>query len=118
MTTSAPGRDAAAREAASYLEGIGFQVKDRDWHQPDGCLDIVAVDRDTLVVCVLKVSRRTSIGSRLESLSRTRRNLPRRLAARWLSEHGALYEQVRIDVIGLTWEGPGGFTIEHIRGVA
>ena len=117
MTTSAPGRDAAAREAASYLEGIGFQVKDRDWHQPDGCLDIVAADRDTLVVCVLKVSRRTSIGSRLESLSQARQNLLRRLAARWLSDHGTRYEQIRVDVIRVTGEGPGGFTIEHIRGV-
>jgi putative endonuclease len=117
MTTSVPGPDAAVQEAARYLEGVGFQVRDRNWHQPDGCLDIVAADRDTFVVCVLKVFSGTSGGSRLESLSRTRRNLLRRLAVRWLSEHGTRYEQIRVDVIGLAWKGPGGFTIEHIRGV-
>jgi putative endonuclease len=118
MTTSAPGRDAATREASNYLEGIGFQIRDRDWHQPDGCLDIVAADRDTLVVCFLKVSSGTGGGSPLESLSQARRSLLRHLAVRWLSEHGARYEQIRVDVIRVTSEGPGGFTIEHIRGVA
>ena len=38
-------------------------------------------------------------------------------AARWLSEHGKRYDQIRIDAVGLLQEGTGGFTIEHIRTV-
>jgi putative endonuclease len=41
----------------------------------------------------------------------------RRLAVQWLNAHGVRFEQIRIDVIGLLYEGTGGFTIEHIRGV-
>jgi len=118
MATSAPDRAAALQEATAYLQGVGFQVRDRDWHQPDGDLDIVAVDRATFVVCVLKVCSGTRYGAPLESLSRASRSRLRSLAVRWLSAHGTRFDQIRVDVIGVIWEGPGGFTIEHIRGVA
>jgi putative endonuclease len=118
MTTSAPGWDAALQEAARYLEGIGFRILDRDWRRLDGGLDIVAVDRHTFVVCVLKVSSGTRYRTPLELLSRAKRNLLRSLAIRWLNAHGMRFDQVRADVIGVIWGGSGGFTIEHIRGVA
>lgn len=118
MTTSAPDRASALQEATTYLQGIGFEVRDHDWNQPAGGLDIVAVDRATFVVCVLKVRSGTKYSAPLESLNQAKRDLLRRLALRWLSAHGVRYDQIRIDVIGLIWEGPGGFTIEHIRGVA
>ena len=56
MNTSAPDRAAAAKVAISYLDGIGIQVRDHDWKQPDGGLDIVAFDRHVLVACVVKVA--------------------------------------------------------------
>ena len=42
----------------------------------------------------------------------------RRLAAQWLSAHGVRFDQIRIDVLGLLRDGSGGFTVEHVRGVA
>ena len=35
----------------------------------------------------------------------------------WLTAHGVRFDQIRIDVVGLLYEGTGGFTIEHVRGV-
>jgi hypothetical protein len=34
-----------------------------------------------------------------------------------LNAHGVRFDQVRIDVVGLVYDGTGGFSVEHIRGV-
>jgi putative endonuclease len=103
--------------AAEYLQGCGFRILDRNWRSADGEIDIVAVERQVLVIC--EVKSRTSVrhGSPLEAVSRAKRSRLRRLAVQWLNAHGVRFDQVRIDVVGLTYEGTGGFTIEHIRGV-
>ena len=116
MSTRANDRAQALAAAISYLKGIGFQVRDHDWNQADGSLDIVAADQGTLVVCVLKVTGRR-YGTPLEAVGQARRRQLRGLAALWLSAHGIRFDQIRIDVLGLLRDGAGGFTIEHVRAV-
>jgi putative endonuclease len=116
MSTPANNRAPALAAAISYLEGIGFQVRDHDWSQAGGSLDIVAADRGTLVICVLKVAGRR-YGRQLETVGQASRRRLRRLAALWLSAHGTRFDQVRIDVVGVLRDGTGGFTIEHARAV-
>jgi putative endonuclease len=109
--------EAAGREAASYLEGCGFRVLDRNWRSDSEILPIIAVERHTLVVIDLRVRAGTRHGTTLEAIGADRSQTMRRLAARWLTEHGKRYDQIRIDVVGLLQEGTGGFTVEHIRAV-
>ena len=80
-------------------------------------IDIVAVERHVLVVCEVKSRTSTRSGSPLEAVSRAKRNRLRKLTVQWLNTHGIRFDQVRIDVVGLVYEGADGFTIEHIRGV-
>ena len=54
---------------------------------------------------------------RLEAVSQAKRARLRRLAVQWLNAHGVRFDQVRIDVVGLVYDGTGGFSVEHIRGV-
>jgi putative endonuclease len=89
--------------AAEYLESRGFRILDRNWRSADGEIDIVAVERQVLVVCEVKSRSSVRYGSPLEAVSRAKRGRLRRLAVQWLNAHGV--------------EGTGGFTIEHIRGV-
>jgi putative endonuclease len=103
--------------AAEYLEASGLRILDRNWRCADGEIDIVAVERHTLVVCEVKSRSGMRYGSPLEAVSRAKRARLRRLAVQWLNAHGVRFDQVRIDVVGLVYEGTGGFTIEHIRGV-
>ena len=70
-----------------------------------------------LVVCEVKSRTSTRYGSPLEAVSRAKRARLRRLAVQWLNAHGVRFEQVRIDVVGLVYDGTGGFTVEHVRGV-
>jgi putative endonuclease len=104
--------------AVSYLEGRGFRILDRNWRSADGEIDIVAVDRHTFVVCEVKTRSGTRYGTPLDAVGRAKRKRLRRLAAQWLSAHGVRFDQIRIDVLGLLRDGAGGFTVEHVRGVA
>jgi putative endonuclease len=104
--------------AVGYLEGCGFRILDRNWRCTDGEIDIVAVDRHTFVVCEVKTRTGTRFGTPLEAVGRAKRLRLRRLAAQWLSAHGVRFDQIRIDVLGLLRDDAGGFTVEHVRGVA
>ena len=110
------GRD-GEQAAVDYLESCGFRILDRNWRCADGEIDIVAVERHTFVVCEVKTRSGARYGTPLEAVGRTKRTRLRRLAVRWLIAHGIRFDQIRIDVVGLLYEGTGGFTIQHIRGV-
>jgi putative endonuclease len=103
--------------AAEYLEQAGLRILDRNWRCTDGEIDIVAAERRVLVVCEVKTRSSNQYGTPLEAITRAKRGRLRRLAARWLVAHGVLFDEVRIDVIGLTRAPDGAYQVEHVRGV-
>jgi putative endonuclease len=102
---------------AEYLQEPGFRLLDRDWRHELGELDLVVVDGHTFVVCVVRVRSRGRLGSASRPLSMVTCRRFRWLAARWLKAHGMRFDQIRVDVVELHQDGPGGCTIEHLRGV-
>jgi putative endonuclease len=104
--------------AAEYLQQAGIRILDRNWRCADGELDIVAAERRVLVACEVKTRSGVAFGSPLEAISRRKQARLRRLAVSWIQAHGVLFDEVRIDVIGLVRDRAGHFTIEHVRGVA
>ena len=103
--------------AAEYLERAGLRILDRNWRSTNGELDIVAAERRVLVVCEVKTRSGTGFGTPLEAITRHKQARLRRLAAQWLVAHGVLFDEVRIDVIGVLKDSRGEFQIEHVRGV-
>jgi putative endonuclease len=103
--------------AAEYLERAGLRVLDRNWRSATGEIDIVAAERRVLVVCEVKTRSGTGFGTPLEAVTRHKQARLRRLAAQWLVAHGVLFDEVRIDVIGVLRDSRGEFQIEHVRGV-
>ena len=103
--------------AAEYLQSAGFRILDRNWRCAEGEIDIVAAERQVLVVCEVKTRSGTGYGTPAEAITRVKRNRLRRLAVRWLVAHGVLFDEVRVDVLGLVTDRAGNFTIEHVRGV-
>lgn len=104
--------------AAEYLQQAGMRILDRNWRCADGELDIVAAERRVLVACEVKTRSGLGFGSPLEAVSRRKQARLRRLAISWIGAHGVLFDEVRIDVIGLLRNRAGHFTIEHVRGVS
>ena len=103
--------------AAEYLERAGLRILERNWRSAEGEIDIVAAERQVLVVCEVKTRSGTRFGTPLEAITRHKQARLRRLAARWLVANGVLFDEVRIDVIGLIRDAAGHYEIEHVRGV-
>ena len=103
--------------AVEYLERAGLRVLDRNWRCAEGEIDIVAAERQVMVVCEVKTRSGTGFGTPLEAITRQKLARLRRLAARWLVANGVLFDEIRIDVIGLLRDETGHYEIEHVRGV-
>jgi putative endonuclease len=112
--SSSPDLAAAALDtAADYLTSNGIKVLDRDWTGAGGTLGLIATERNALVVPIT-VSDLSASSGYLPNILKRR---ARAMAVEWMNAHGVRFDQVRVDVIGIISDGPGGFSIEHIRGV-
>jgi putative endonuclease len=103
--------------AADFLQRAGLVILDRNWRCSQGEIDIVAADGPALVVCEVKTRSGVRFGTPLEAVTRQKAWRQRRLAALWLREHEVLFDEVRIDVIGVLRTASGAFSIDHVRGV-
>ncbi|HMH94734.1 MAG TPA: YraN family protein [Streptosporangiaceae bacterium] len=103
--------------AADFLERSELRILDRNWRCPDGEIDIVALERRTLVICEVKTRSSGRYGTPLEAISARKRVRLRKLAVAWVQAHGLFYDEIRIDVVGVLKTAPGEFSIEHVRGV-
>jgi len=104
--------------AASFLAESGLLILDRNWRCPDGEIDIIALEGRTLVICEVKTRSGAQFGSPLEAVTRAKAHRLRRLAVLWVRAHGMVFDQIRIDVVGVLRAASGEFSVEHIPGVA
>ena len=114
-------KDALGRQgeqlAAEHLQQAGFRILARNWRCAEGEIDIVAVDRRVLVACEVKTRSGTGYGTPLEAITWKKRRRLRRLAINWVTAHGVLFDEVRVDVVAVLKTPAGDFAIEHIPGV-
>jgi len=103
--------------AVDYLTEAGLAVLGRNWRCADGEIDIVAIDGRTLVVCEVKTRSGVRFGSPLEAVTRVKARRLRRLAVLWVRAHGLVFDEIRIDAVGILRAASGEFSIEHVRGV-
>ena len=104
--------------AARHLVAGGMVLLDRNWRCEAGEIDLVLRDGRTLVVCEVKTRSSTAYGSPLEAVTEQKAARLRRLAARWLTEHGLRPDGVRLDLVGVLATGRGAASVDHVRGVA
>ncbi|MDH6122116.1 YraN family protein [Kitasatospora sp. GAS204B] len=76
------GEEVAARRLAED----GLRVLERNWRCPEGELDIILLDDDTIAVCEVKTRSEHSFQQPEEALGPAKVDRLRRLAERWLVE--------------------------------
>jgi putative endonuclease len=103
--------------AAEFLQGAGMRILARNWRCGDGEIDIVALDGRALVICEVKTRSSVIYGTPLEAVNRQKARRLRRLAVRWALEGSVMYQEIRIDVIGVLRAVSGEYEIEHVRGI-
>jgi putative endonuclease len=103
--------------AALFLTELGMVVLDRNWRCVGGELDLVLRDGSELVFCEVKTRASAAFGAPVEAVSDAKVARMRRLAARWMNEHGVYADDVRLDVVGVRLDTTGPDRFEHVRGV-
>jgi putative endonuclease len=103
--------------AAEFLERTGFRILARNWRCTGGEIDIVALDRRALVVCEVKTRSSLQYGTPLEAISLRKWRRLRRLGVSWAQANGLLFEEIRVDAIGVLRDARGRYSIDHVRGV-
>ena len=103
--------------AARHLVQRGLVLLDRNWRCEAGEIDLVLREGRVLVVCEVKTRSSTAFGSPVEGVSEQKAERLRRLADRWLEEHGLRPPEVRLDVVGVLVPRGGRPQVEHVRGV-
>jgi putative endonuclease len=104
------------------LGADGWEIVERNARTRYGELDIVALDRDTLVFVEVKAGREGSaFGPErpIVSVGRRKQLRVRRLATALMAERPDLprYSEIRFDAIGVTYDRTGRVAdFEHIEG--
>jgi putative endonuclease len=108
------GEDLAAR----HLGAAGLQVLARNWRCPEGELDIVARDGDVVAFVEVKTRSTMAFGAPAEAVTPVKADRIHRLAMHWLDEHREQigWPAIRFDVVSIVRLGPGGPSVEHLRG--
>ena len=99
--------------AVEYLQRLGLIVLSRNWRCRDGELDVVATDRDLLVVCEVKTRSGTGYGEPAEAVTRHKAARIRRVTQAWLTEHRVRWCEIRFDVVAVLAPPGGPVTVQH-----
>ena len=103
--------------AASFLEGAGLTIVERNWRCPLGEIDLVARDGDELVFVEVKTRSSIAFGHPLEAITAIKLARLRRLAAAWCEANPGNHDRIRIDALAIVAPHGGPIDIEHLRRV-
>lgn len=112
-------RERAARCGEAIAEQFcllrGYEVLARNAREGRGELDLVALDRGTVVFVEVKFRGERDPGGPLAAVTAKKREDVARAATRWLAERGATGRPVRFDVIGITYASDGSeLRVQHV----
>jgi putative endonuclease len=100
--------------AARYLRRRGYRIVARGDRGQLGELDLVAVQKRTVVFVEVKTRQSQAAGNPGEAVDDDKQRRLTRLALSFLKRHGLLEYPARFDIVAVTWpEGQSRPTIEH-----
>lgn len=102
--------------ARQHLEHHGLALLDAGWRCRLGEIDLVMMDRDTLVFVEVRARQAGNVVSAIESIDRSKQNRFVRAARAWLATHAerahlpARFDIIAIDGDALVWH-PDAFSV-------
>lgn len=106
--------NAGERQAARYLERLGYRILARGHRQRLGELDLIALDGQTIVFVEVKTWRRADIGDPSQAVDQGKQERLTRAALVYLKKRGLLEQPARFDVVSIVWpDSPSKPEIRH-----
>jgi putative endonuclease len=93
--------------ACEFLGKNGYDIVERNYRCPEGEIDIIARQQDTLVFIEVRTKTSRKYGTPEESITRAKADRLRTLAARYGQSHNNLPEAWRIDVVAIQMNKDG-----------
>lgn len=105
--------------AVSFLRKKGFMILARNFRIRGGEIDIIALEKETLVFIEVKSRSSSRFGSPFEAITPWKMKALARAAQFYKASHKNLPDAMRIDAIGIKFFAPGGedFEIEYMRNI-
>ena len=101
--------------AARHLRRRGYKILAHGDRSALGELDLVMLDRETIVFVEVKTRQSSDAGHPAEAVDAYKQRRLTRLAVMFLKRHGLLERPARFDVVAVTWpDGRRLPTIEHV----
>lgn len=100
--------------AVQYLKEKGYAVLERNWRYEKAEIDIIALDKNTLVFVEVKTRSSLDFGLPQEFITKKKINLMI-LAANAFSEQYKRTEEIRFDVLGIHQKGDVIKVFEHLE---
>jgi putative endonuclease len=91
------------RAAARFLRRLGYRILARNVNLPVGELDLVALDRRTLVFVEVRSTEGGSVERPTLSVDATKQRKLTNVALAYLQQHRLLDHPARFDVIAVSW---------------
>lgn len=105
--------DRGEREAARYLKRKGYRIVARQSRSLIGEIDLIALDRETIVFVEVKTRSSHAAGHPVEAVTYAKQKQLTRAALAWLKRRGLLTRPCRFDVVAITWKPGEKPLIEH-----
>ena len=106
---------AGERFAERMLRDAGLSIVAHRFRRRGGEIDLVALDRLTLVFVEVKTRRPGPYGEAIQAVSFTKRKRLAATARRYLRETGQSWRPVRFDVVAVTSDHTGNLSARWIR---
>jgi len=87
--------------ARDFLAKNGYEIIDTNYRCPDGEIDIIAKQKDTLVFIEVRTKKGGSYGSPEESITNLKKEKLRAVAGHYGQHRSELPEDWRIDVVAI-----------------
>lgn len=102
------------REAERFLRTQGYAIVAKNYRSHFGEIDLVALDRQTIVFVEVRTHTGDGLGDPLESVNLRKQRQIAKTALDYLSRHRLHERAARFDVIGIQWQGEGA-QLTHIK---
>ncbi len=93
--------------ACDFLARNGYKIMETNYRCPDGEIDIVAHQEDTLVFVEVRTKKSTKFGTPEESITPTKMERLRTVAAHYGQNRSNLPTAWRIDVVAIQMDNQG-----------
>ena len=103
------------RAAIRHLRKLGYIIVAHSIRDRAGEIDIVAVDRRTIIFVEVKARSSDIAGQPVEAVDENKQHRVARMALRYLKRHDLLEQRWRFDIVAVTWpKGRRRPAIKHL----